>query len=456
MSSTTMTPLERRAAISLASIISLRMLGLFMILPVFALYAEHLQGVTSFQVGLAIGIYGLTQALLQIPFGMLSDRIGRKPVIAMGLLIFAAGSVVAAMAHSIEGVILGRALQGAGAIAAAIMALAADLTSEQHRTKAMAVIGMSIGLSFVIAMVGGPLLNHWIGVPGIFAMIAVLALLAIVLLYLIVPNPQRSVFHRDAEVEPAQFRRVLANGQLLRLDIGIFTLHLVLTASFVVLPLALVDSGLIAEHHTWLYLPVMVLGMALALPFIIIAEKKRKMKQVYIGAVAVLLLAQFGLYWGWHSFWAIALLLQFFFIAFNLLEATLPSLISKIAPAQSKGTAMGVYTSSQFIGAFIGGAAGGWLHGQYGNGAVFLFCSGAIALWWLAALSMREPPYLSNEMFAVAVDDSDAAGKMERQLLALSGVAEAVVSVDDRVAYLKVDSRLVDREALERLALAGT
>lgn len=456
MSSSSMTPLERRAAVSLASIISLRMLGLFMILPVFALYAEHLKGVTPFLVGLAIGIYGLTQAVLQIPFGMLSDRIGRKPVIAMGLLIFAVGSVVAAMAHTIEGVILGRALQGAGAIAAAVMALTADLTSEEHRTKAMTVIGMSIGFSFVIAMVGGPLLNHWIGVPGIFALIAVLALLGIALLYLVVPNPQRSVFHRDAEVEPAQFRRVLGNGQLLRLNLGIFTLHLVLTASFVVLPLALVDSGLIAEHHTWLYLPVMVLGMALAIPFIIIAEKKRRMKHVYIGAVAMLLLAQFGLYWSWHNFWAIALLLQLFFIAFNLLEATLPSLISKIAPAQSKGTAMGVYTSSQFIGAFIGGAAGGWLHGEYGSGAVFLFCAGAIALWWLAALSMREPPYLSNEMFAVVVDDSTAAGKMERQLLALSGVAEAVVSVDDGVAYLKVDSRLVDRDALERLALAGS
>ncbi len=451
-----MTKLERRAAVSLASIISLRMLGLFMILPVFALYAEHLEGVTPFQVGLAIGIYGLTQALLQIPFGMLSDRIGRKPVIAAGLLIFAAGSVVAAMAHTIEGVILGRALQGAGAIAAAVMALTADLTSEQHRTKAMTVIGMSIGFSFVVAMVGGPLLNHWIGVPGIFGLIAVFALLAIVLLFVAVPNPQRSVFHRDTELEPAQFRQVLANGQLLRLNLGIFTLHLVLTASFVVLPLALVESGLIAEHHTWLYLPVMVLGMGLAVPFIIVAEKKRRMKQVYIGAVAALLLSQFGLYWGEHHFWAIALLLQCFFIAFNLLEATLPSLISKIAPAQSKGTAMGVYTSSQFIGAFIGGAAGGWLHGQYGSGAVFLFCAGAIALWWLAALSMREPPYLSNEMFAVAVEDCAAAGKMEQQLLALSGVAEAVVNVEDGVAYLKVDSRLVDREALERLALAGT
>jgi MFS family permease len=455
MSASNMTSQERRAAVSLASIISLRMLGLFMILPVFALYAEQLQGVTPFLVGLAIGIYGLTQAMLQIPFGMLSDRIGRKPVIAAGLLIFAAGSVVAAMAHTIEGVILGRALQGAGAIAAAVMALTADLTSEEHRTKAMTVIGMSIGFSFVVAMVTGPLLNHWIGVPGIFGLIAVLALLGIALLYLIVPNPQRSVFHRDAEVEPAQFRQVLGNGQLLRLNLGIFTLHLALTASFVVLPLALVDSGLIAQHHTWLYLPVMVLGMALAIPFIIVAEKKRRMKLVYIGAVGVLLLAQLGLFWGQHHLWAIAVLLQFFFIAFNLLEATLPSLISKIAPAQSKGTAMGVYTSSQFIGAFIGGAAGGWLHGQYGSGAVFLFCAGAIALWWLAALSMREPPYLSNEMFSVVVDDRAEAGKMEQQLLALNGVAEAVVNVDDGVAYLKVDSRLVDRDALERLALAG-
>jgi MFS family permease len=451
-----MTASERRAAVSLAAIFSIRMLGLFMILPVFALYAEELEGVTSTQVGMAIGAYGLTQALLQLPFGMLSDRIGRKPVIAAGLLIFAIGSVVAALATTIEGVILGRALQGSGAVAAAVMALAADLTREDHRTKAMALIGISIGLSFVVAMVAGPLLNHWIGVPGIFALTAVLALGGIGLLYLAVPTPERTTFHRDAEAEPAQFGRVLRDGQLLRLDFGILVLHLVLTASFVVLPLSLRDSGFLPAQHWQLYLPVMVAAMALAVPFIIIAEKRRRMKQVFSGAVAVLLLSLLALVWGHNHFWAIALLLLSFFTAFSLLEATLPSLVSKVAPAQSKGTAMGVYTSSQFIGAFLGGASGGLIHDMFGNGGVFLFCSALAALWLLAALSMREPRYLAVEMLRVGALDAGRAAALEQRLRALRGVAEANVNVDDGIAYLKVDSRVVDRDALSQFSAAGS
>lgn len=456
MSPVHMTASERRAAVSLAAIFSIRMLGLFMILPVFALYAEELEGVTSTQVGMAIGAYGLTQALLQLPFGMLSDRIGRKPVIAAGLLIFAIGSVVAALATTIEGVILGRALQGSGAVAAAVMALAADLTREDHRTKAMALIGISIGLSFVVAMVAGPLLNHWIGVPGIFALTAVLALGGIGLLYLAVPTPERTTFHRDAEAEPAQFGRVLRDGQLLRLDFGILVLHLVLTASFVVLPLSLRDSGFLPAQHWQLYLPVMVAAMALAVPFIIIAEKRRRMKQVFSGAVAVLLLSLLALVWGHNHFWAIALLLLSFFTAFSLLEATLPSLVSKVAPAQSKGTAMGVYTSSQFIGAFLGGASGGLIHDMFGNGGVFLFCSALAALWLLAALSMREPRYLAVEMLRVGALDAGRAAALEQRLLAIGGVAEANVNVDDGIAYLKVDSRVVDRDALSQFSAAGS
>ncbi|HEX9802402.1 MAG TPA: MFS transporter [Gammaproteobacteria bacterium] len=456
MSPVHMTASERRAAVSLAAIFSIRMLGLFMILPVFALYAEELEGVTSTQVGMAIGAYGLTQALLQLPFGMLSDRIGRKPVIAAGLLIFAIGSVVAALATTIEGVILGRALQGSGAVAAAVMALAADLTREDHRTKAMALIGISIGLSFVVAMVAGPLLNHWIGVPGIFALTAVLALGSIGLLYLAVPTPERTTFHRDAEAEPAQFGRVLRDGQLLRLDFGILVLHLVLTASFVVLPLSLRDSGFLPAQHWQLYLPVMVAAMALAVPFIIIAEKRRRMKQVFSGAVAVLLLSLLALVWGHNHFWAIALLLLSFFTAFSLLEATLPSLVSKVAPAQSKGTAMGVYTSSQFIGAFLGGASGGLIHDMFGNGGVFLFCSALAALWLLAALSMREPRYLAVEMLRVGALDAGRAAALEQRLLAIGGVAEANVNVDDGIAYLKVDSRVVDRDALSQFSAAGS
>lgn len=453
MISTSMTAHERRAAAALAGIFGVRMLGMFMILPVFALYAEHLADVTPLLIGVAIGIYGLTQALLQIPFGMASDRLGRKPVIAAGLMIFAVGSVVAALADSIQGVIIGRALQGAGAVAAAVMALVADLTREEHRTKAMAFIGMSIGLSFVVAMVLGPLLNQWFGVPGIFWLTAVLALGGIGLLLFGVPTPQVTQRHRDAEPVPGQFGRILRDGQLLRLDFGILMLHLALTASFVVVPLVLRDIGFVPARHWLLYLPVMVLAITLAIPFIIVAEKKRKLKQVLLGAIAALALAMAGMGALGDSLGGMALLLLLFFTAFNLLEATLPSLVSKFAPVDARGTAMGVYSSSQFVGAFIGGAAGGWLHGQYGLHSVFMFCAAALGLWWLAALGMRQPRYLASHLLKVGAMDPAQAAVLATELLGVRGVAEAVVSGEEGVAYLKVDSQQLDRLALERYSL---
>ncbi|MEN8168639.1 MAG: MFS transporter [Pseudomonadota bacterium] len=450
MSPVKMTTLERRAALSLASIFALRMLGLFMILPVFALYAEHLDGVTPLLVGLAIGVYGLTQALLQIPFGMASDRVGRKPVIAVGLLIFAIGSVVAAMADTIHGVILGRALQGAGAVAAAVMALVADLTREDHRSKAMAVIGMTIGFSFLAAMVAGPLLNQWIGVPGIFWLTAVLAVGGVAVLFTAVPTPKKSTFHRDAEPVPAQFSEVLHDKELLRLDLGIFVLHLILTSSFVVVPLALRDAGFAGADHWQLYLPVMVLAMGLAVPFIIIAEVKRRMKEVFVGAVAALLLAQLLLAWDHGGVIIIGVLMLLFFSAFNLLEATLPSLVSKVAHADGKGTAMGIYASSQFIGAFIGGVSGGWAYGIWGSSAVFLLNAGMLLLWLLVAATMRPPRYLVSELIRVGEQSTDSAAALEQELMRIPGVAEVSVCTEDGVAYMKVDKKRVDMDVLQR------
>ena len=447
---------EVRSAASMAGIYALRMLGLFMILPVFALYAEDLQGATPALAGLAIGIYGMTQALLQIPFGLVSDKIGRKPVIIFGLLVFALGSTVAASADTITMVIVGRALQGAGAIAAAVMALTADLIREEHRVKAMAMIGMSIGASFALAMVLGPVLNTWIGVPGIFWLTAILAVGGIGVIVLIVPTPAVSRVHRDAEAVPGQFTAVLRDPQLLRLDLGIFCLHLILTASFVVLPLALRDvAGLPAARHWELYLPVLVMSLPMAIPFILQAEKHRRMKQVFVGAVAVIAIAEAGLSLLHGSVLSIALLLFVFYSAFNLLEAILPSLIAKVAPPDRKGTAMGVYSSSQFFGAFVGGSVGGLLHGRYGLGAVFLFCAAVALLWLLVAVTMKSPRYLGTRVLRIGPQDAVSAHKLAAQITAVRGVAEAVVIAEDQVAYLKIDQQALDETALRSFAVPG-
>ncbi|MEW8044205.1 MAG: MFS transporter [Candidatus Sedimenticola endophacoides] len=448
-----MTPLESSAALSLAGIFSLRMLGLFMILPVFALYAEHLDGDTPLLIGLAIGAYGLTQALLQIPFGMLSDRIGRKPVIIGGLLIFALGSVIAAGAESIWGVIFGRAVQGSGAIAAAVMALAADLTREQNRLRAMAVIGMSIGMAFALSLVLGPLLNAWIGVPGIFWLTALLACVGILIVVKVVPDPARSTFHRDTAPVPALFASVLGDRELLRLDFGIFTLHMILSATFIALPLALRDSiGLDAESHWLIYLPVMLVAMALMVPFVVLAEKRRRMKGVFVAAVLLLALAQLGFLVFSTSLAGLALALLLFFAAFNTLEATLPSLVVKVAQAQSKGTAMGVYSTSQFIGAFLGGVMGGWIHGMYGLEGVFLAGAGATLIWAGVAMGMARPRYLSSHLIRVGRLDEAAAWELRQELLAEPGVVEADVVAAEGMAYLKIDLRRADTEALLRFS----
>lgn len=450
-----MTATERRAAFWLASVFSLRMLGLFMILPVFALYAEHLRGNTPALAGLAIGIYGFSQALFQIPFGFLSDHYGRKRIIYIGLLIFAAGSMVAALADSIYGVILGRALQGGGAVSAAVMALAADLTREEHRIKVMATIGITIGLSFAASMILGPVLNSWIGVPGIFWLTSLFALLGIAVVRFQVPDPVSSRVHRDAEPVASQFGRVLLDGQLLRLNFGIFTLHLLLTATFVAVPLALRDAGLPSNQHWEIYLLALLFSIVVMVPLIIVAEKYRQLKVVFVGAILTLAATEFGLLNLHDTVLEIAALLLVFFSAFNLLEATLPSLIAKMAPPDAKGTAMGIYSSSQFLGAFAGGAIGGWLRGLLGLKGVFAFTTfGAIA-WLLVAWNMANPRYLSSYLLNVGDLDEVEAQLLASRLSEVQGVAEAVVVAAEGVAYLKVDRHVLDEIALRELVATG-
>lgn len=449
--STAMTALEKRSISGLSLIFALRMLGLFMILPVFSISAQQYSGSTPMLIGLAIGAYGLTQALLQIPFGMLSDRFGRKRIITIGLILFATGSVIAALAESIEMVIVGRLVQGSGAIAAAVMALTADLTRDEQRTKAMASIGISIGMSFSIALATGAALEHWIGLSGIFWATALMALLGLAVLHFWVPSPHRLVSHRDIEPVPRQFTKVLGNPQIMRLVLSIMVLHLLLTTSFFALPLALQNvAGLAKSQHALAYLPVLLLAFITMVPFIIIAEKKRKMKPIFLGAIAMLGLAELGWALLPGSLGAILLCLWLFFTAFNILEASLPSMMSKLSPLENKGTAMGIYSTAQFIGAFIGGALGGVLYTQFGLQGIFLGSSVLILIWLALVFPMQAPKHYSNRiihMTSAALADIDG---FVDQLNAVKGVKETIVVPEERVAYVKFspdETNLSDLEA---------
>jgi len=383
-----MSPQERRAGASLAAIFGLRMLGLFLILPVFSVYAKTLPGGDNLAlVGFALGAYGLTQAIFQIPYGIASDLWGRKPVIVTGLLIFAGGSFIAAWAPDMNWIIAGRVLQGAGAISAAVTALAADLTREEHRTKVMAMIGSSIGLVFALSLIGAPVLYGWVGMGGLFVLTGILALLAIVLLLKVVPPAPRPHGH-----DKLPLRRVIFDADLLRLNLGIFTLHMVQMAMFVVLPHALVDhGGLPAAAHWEVYLPAVLVSFAIMVPAIVAAERKDKMRAIFCAAVALLVVVQLGLLFFGQSLWTLAFWLLLFFVAFNILEATLPSLVSRTAPPAAKGAALGVYNTMQAIGLFAGGAAGGYIAQHFGDNAVFAACAGLALLWLAVAGSMNFP-----------------------------------------------------------------
>ncbi|MEX2240706.1 MAG: MFS transporter [Burkholderiales bacterium] len=392
---------ELRAGASLAGIFGLRMFGLFLILPVFAVHAPQLSGGENLVlVGVALGAYGLVQAILHVPFGMASDRWGRKPVMVIGLVIFAAGSFLAAGAEDIWTAIVGRGLQGAGAISAVVMALAADLTRDQHRVKTMAMIGATIGFSFALSLVAAPPLYHLIGMGGLFALTGVLALAAIGVAAWLVPDAPRRAQASAADA-PGALRTALLDPQLLRLNAGIFVLHLVQMAMFVVVPPLLVASGLPLSAHWKIYLPVVLASFALMLPPVLHADRRNAGRGVMLGAIALLFLAEGGLTLsGPHSV-LLALLLLAFFCAFNVLEALIPSLVSRLVPAQARGTAIGVYNTAQTLGLFCGGLLGGWIAGRYGPAAVFGVCA-ALALAWLGiAYGMRPVNRIGGESFTM-------------------------------------------------------
>lgn len=446
-----MTPTELRATSGLAAIYAVRMAGLFMVLPVLVLYTDVLPGATPLLMGLALGIYGLTQALLQIPFGILSDHVGRRPLIALGLVLLIVGSVVAALAETVYGLIIGRALQGAGAVAAVVLALTADLITEERRTRALAVIGLSIGLTFTAAMVLGPVVDQWFGLSGIFWLTAGLAVVALLLLFLWVPRPLRSLPHPDMVPIRGGLSHVLRDRELMRLNVGVFILHMTLAANFLALPLMLVTNlDLPPAQHYRVYLPVLVLGFLLMIPAVIRAERRRALKSSLLAAIALLVVVQ-GLLPVANHWLVLGALLVLFFAAFNLLEAMLPSLVAKTAPVIEKGTAMGVFASSQFLGIFAGGMLGGVAMAQAGASGVFALGLLGAVFWLVVAGTMTTPSHLSNRAYGLPAPWRAAAGELESRIGELTGVGEVRVSAREAAVYLKVDPACFDESGLRAL-----
>ncbi|WP_035890527.1 MFS transporter [Legionella norrlandica] len=430
-----------KTVIPIAAIFSFRLLGLFLLIPVFTLYAGHLIGSTPALIGLALGSYGLAQGLLQIPFGVLSDKIGRKPMIAIGLALFAVGSLFGAITNSIYGMIFARTLQGTGAIGSVLIALLADLTPDEQRTKAMAVIGITIGTSFSLAMIIGPALTHYQGLSGVFYLTTLLAALGIVLLYLVIPDPLKEQFHTDSEASVSLIKAVICDFHLQRLNLGIFCQHYILTATFYAMPMLLkyhIEQGHLNQQWHF-YLPLMLLSFALMVPFIIISERKKRLKSVFIISILLVVLAQGLLVSTSQNWYYLCFLMFIYFISFNILEATLPSLVSKQANPKNKGTAMGIYSTSQFLGIFFGGALAGILYQWHSHQAIFLINMIVASIWFIISLGMTPHVYFSTLILSYSPTKQQP-NLIIKKLLDLKGVQEVACSEDEHVFYIRVDN----------------
>ncbi|WP_180159180.1 MFS transporter [Acinetobacter sp. YH12047] len=443
-----MNALERRSTFALSSIFALRMLGLFMIIPVFSVAGQSYEYATPALIGLAVGIYGLTQAILQIPFSLIADRYSRKPLVVLGLLLFALGGAIAAMSDTIYGVIIGRAIAGGGAVSAVVMALLADVTREENRMKAMAVMGMSIGLSFVVAFTMGPWVTGLIGISGLFWVTTVMGLAAIAMLLMVPKVTRHHKNFQQGYVE--QLKQVLKMGDLNRLHISVFTLHLLLTAMFIYVPSQLIEvAELPLSSHGWVYLPLLVVSLFFAFPSIVLAEKYRKMRSIFLTAIGGIILGLLIMIFGFESKYVLIGGLGLFFIAFNVMEALLPSWLSKAAPIQSKATAMGVNASSQFLGAFFGGIIGGQLLLLNNTSLGWSILSAIAIIWLLMSFGLAQPRYLSS--LVLRLPESKQTDEWTSQLLAIRGIEEVVVMSEQQVAFVKVDKQQVDDVSRQQL-----
>lgn len=436
----------------IAAIYSFRMLGLFMLIPVFSVAATDMKNATPTLIGIALGSYGLSQGLLQIPFGFMSDRFGRKPLLTAGLILFVIGSLLGAYTDSIYGMIIARTIQGTGAIGSVLMALLADLTPDEHRTKAMAVIGITIGISFSLAMVISPAISHRFGLAGIFYLTAFLAFSGLLLLHTAIPTPVKEPFPINTEAKLVQFKHVFHNPHLQRLNAGIFFLHLILTSTFFAVPFMLqqqIKLGHLGQQWHF-YLPLMICAFLAMLPFILLAERKQKIKAVFLASVTIMGSSQFILAFTYTNWLSICGLMFTFFVAFNILEASLPSMVSRQAQTNSKGTAMGIYSSSQFLGIFAGGALSGIVYQFSGSQGIFIINGIITIIWLFIAANMKPNAYQLTVIIPYPEIHEDKANLIDR-LGKIVGVENVVIAQGEGAIYLRVNKMTYENGSAEKL-----
>ncbi|MGP1953124.1 MAG: MFS transporter [Arsenophonus sp. ET-KM2-MAG3] len=450
MNDSKMTLKELKATFWLGAVFTLRMLGIFMILPVLTSYGKELKGANELLIGLAIGIYGISQAIFQIPFGLMSDKFGRKQLIILGLLIFIIGSIIAAITDSIWGIIIGRALQGAGAISATIMALLSDLISEKNRTKAMAFIGISFGITFSIAIVIGPIITHIFGLHGLFWLISFFAFNGILITVFLVPENRYSIINNETHFIRNSVQKIINNPQLLKLNLSILCLHALLMANFIILPLIIIDSGVKINQHWKIYLITLFIAFVTILPFIIYAEKKHRIKQIFLLCISILFISELIFCFSNQKFWLIMIGLQLFFIGFNIMEVLLPSLISKEAPIKYKGTVMAIYSTSQFLGVALGGILGGWFFQLNGAFLVFMVNLILCVFWFFITINMNQPSYISN-ICLILPQKIKNFSLLEIQLMNEQGVREVTFDLKALNVFIKIDKKIITRKQIESI-----
>ena len=442
---------ELSAASSIGLLYLIRMLGLFMVLPVLPLLAPQIDSATPLLIGLAIGVYGLSQGLLQIPMGLLSDRIGRKPVIAGGLALFILGSLVAAQADDIYGMIVGRFLQGCGAIASTLMALMSDLTRVDQRSKSMAIIGIAIAGSFGLSLVLGPIIGNEYGLAGIFNLTAILGIVGLCFLLVVIPSPQVRSTNLDSTVQRGRLQTVLRDLGLWRLNISVMFLHYLLVSAFSVFPVLFEGTGQIpVDKHSLYYLGTLLTSFILMLPFMWLADRISDIRPMLVVMVSLFLGALVLMRWS-GAYYPVLAAMVLFFMAFNLLEVVLPAQVSKLAAAGSRGTSMGVYTTCQFFGIFLGGIVSGWIL-SVGGITDLVYTNMAIVMVWLI-ISGTFPKIAQMGSRTIQLGNLDALSAKQRAetLLSVHGVIDAVIIEADQVAYLKVDEQIIDDQQLKQV-----